>query len=110
MKKVLGQLQGGRAMPTYVSLMTFTDRGIRSVRQSPKRLDAAKAILEDMGGTFKQFYMLMGPHDLLLIYEASDDAISARFQLMLEAQGNVRAETVKAFPEEAYREFIASLG
>lgn len=96
-------------MPTYVSLMTYTDKGIQSVRNSPKRLDAAKALLEDMGGTFKHFFMLMGPYDLLLIYEASDDAVSARFQLMLGAQGNVRTETMKAFPEEAYRQFIAAL-
>jgi uncharacterized protein with GYD domain len=97
-------------MPTYVSLMTYTDKGIQSVRQSPKRLDQAKAMLEDMGGTVKQFFMLMGPYDLMLIYEASDDAVSARFQLMLGAQGNVRTDTMKAFPEEAYREFIAALG
>lgn len=96
-------------MPTYVSLMTYTDKGIRSIRNSPKRLDAAKATLAEMGGTVQQVLMLMGPYDLLLIYEASDDAISARFQLMLGAQGNVRTDTMRAFPEPAFREFIASL-
>jgi uncharacterized protein with GYD domain len=46
----------------------------------------------------------------VLIYEAPDDAVSARFQLLLGAQGNVRTTTMKAFPEAAYREVIASLG
>jgi uncharacterized protein with GYD domain len=52
----------------------------------------------------------MGAYDLVLIYEAPDDAISARFQLLLGAQGYVRTTTMKAFPEPAYREIIASLG
>lgn len=97
-------------MPTYISLMNYTDKGIQAVRQSPRRLDAAKKSLEDMGGTFRAFFMTMGTYDLVLVYDAPDDAISARFQLLLGAQGNVRTTTMKAFPEAAYREVIASLG
>jgi len=97
-------------MPTYISLMSYTDKGIQAVRDSPRRLDAAKRMLEDMGGTFRQFFMTMGAYDLILVYEAPDDAVSARFQLLLAAQGNVRTTTMKAFPEAAYREIIASLG
>jgi uncharacterized protein with GYD domain len=46
----------------------------------------------------------------VLIYEAPDDAISARFQLLPASQGNVWTTTMKAFAEAAYREVIASLG
>jgi uncharacterized protein with GYD domain len=102
--------RGGRTVPTYISLMNYTDHGIQAVRQSPRRLDAAKKTLEDMGGTFREFFMTLGVCDLVLIYEAPDDAISARFQLLLGSQGNVRTTTMKAFPEAAYREVIASLG
>ncbi|MGH6904382.1 MAG: GYD domain-containing protein [Geminicoccaceae bacterium] len=97
-------------MPTYISLMSYTDKGIQAVRASPRRLDAAKRMLEEMGGTFRQFFMTMGAYDLVLVYEAPDDAVSARFQLLLGAQGNIRTTTMKAFPEAAYREIIASLG
>lgn len=97
-------------MTTYISLMNYTDKGIQSVRKSPQRLDKAKHELEEMGGTFQKFFMTMGQYDLMLIYEAPDDAVSARFQLLLGAQGNVRTITMKAFPEAAYRELIASLG
>ena len=37
-------------MPTYVSLINYTDQGIRNVKDSPKRLDAAKKLLKDLGG------------------------------------------------------------
>ena len=54
--------------------------------------------------------MTMGEHDLVLVYEAPDDAVAARFTLLLGKQGHVRTKTLKAFPEPAYRAIIASLG
>ena len=54
-------------------------------------------------------YLTMGEYDLILICEASDDAVMARFVMQLGALGFVRTRTVKAFPESAYREIIASL-
>ena len=97
-------------MPLYVALVTYTDRGMRAVRESPRRLDQAKAQLAEMGGRFQAVYMTMGAHDLVLVYEAPDDAVAARFSLGLGMLGNVRTTTMKAFPEAAYREIIASLG
>ncbi len=97
-------------MSLYISLLDFTDQGISRIRHSPDRLDEAKRELEEMGGSFKDFYMTMGTHDLVLVYEAPDDAISARFQLLLGSKGNVRSTTMKAFPESAYRQIISSLG
>jgi uncharacterized protein with GYD domain len=52
----------------------------------------------------------MGDYDLVAVYEAPDDAVAARFTLMLGTLGNVRSTTLKAFPEAAYREIVASLG
>jgi uncharacterized protein with GYD domain len=63
-----------------------------------------------MGGRVHSVYMTMGEYDLVLIYDAPDDAIAARLSLMLGRQGNVRTKTMKAFPEAAYREIVTSLG
>jgi uncharacterized protein with GYD domain len=54
--------------------------------------------------------MTMGDYDLIVIYEAPDDAVAARFTLLLGMLGTVRTKTLKAFPEAAYREIISSLG
>lgn len=97
-------------MPTYIALTNYTEYGLRHVKDSPKRLDTAKALLKDMGGDFKAFYMTMGVYDIVAIFEAPDDAVAARFMLLLGGAGNVRTSTLKAFPEQAYREIIASLG
>ena len=96
-------------MTTYVLLLNWTDQGIKTVRESPKRLDAARRVLEEMGGSFKDFYLTMGEHDMVAICEAPDDAVAARFAITLGMNGNVRTRTLKAFPEAAYRELIGTL-
>jgi len=97
-------------VPTYVILANWTDQGARQVKESPKRVDAAKKALVDMGGEFKTLYMTLGDYDLVITYEAPDDAVAARFSLVLAQMGSVRTRTLKAFPEAAYREIINSLG
>lgn len=96
-------------MPTYVMLANWTDQGVRTIDESPRRVDLARKHLEDMGGRFLSLYMTMGDHDLVITYDAPDDAVSARFTLLLGKLGNVRTRTLKAFPEEAYRQIINSL-
>ncbi len=97
-------------MPTYIMLANWTDQGAQKVKDSPRRVDTAKKALFDMGGEFKAFYMTIGEYDLIAVYEAPDDAVAARFTLQLGMLGTVRTKTLKAFPEAAYREIIASLG
>jgi len=96
-------------MPTYVMLASWTDQGMRSIGDSPKRVDTAKKTLEEMGGQFRSVYMTMGEFDLVMIYDAPDDAVAARFTLMLGQLGNVRSTSLKAFPEEAFRQIVNSL-
>jgi uncharacterized protein with GYD domain len=97
-------------MPTYIMLANWTDQGAQKVKDSPRRLDSAKKALSDMGGEFRGFYMTMGDYDLVMIYEAPDDAVAARFTLVLGMLGTLHTRTLKAFPEAAYREIIATLG
>ncbi|MDR6633216.1 uncharacterized protein with GYD domain [Phyllobacterium sp. 1468] len=97
-------------MTTYVMLINWTELGVKNIRESPARLDAARKLLGEMGGSFKEFYLTMGEYDMVVIGEASDDAVMARFALSLGMKGNVRTKTLKAFPEAAYRQIISSLG
>ncbi|TIU46700.1 MAG: GYD domain-containing protein, partial [Mesorhizobium sp.] len=57
-------------MTTYIVLINWTELGARNVRESPKRLDAAKKLLGEMGGSFKSFYLTMGECDMVAIVEA----------------------------------------
>lgn len=96
-------------MATYVSLINYTDQGIRNVKDSPKRLDAAKKLLKDMGGELKAFYLTMGAYDIVIVAEAPSDEAVAKFSLAVGSAGNVRTTTLKAFNEAEYRKIIAAL-
>ncbi len=97
-------------MPTYISLMNWTDQGVREVKNSPQRLDAAKAAAKKLGGEFKLFYMTFGEYDMVAICDFPDDATAARFVLTAGMAGALRGVTLKAFTEPEYRDVMKSLG
>jgi uncharacterized protein with GYD domain len=97
-------------MPTYIMLANWTEQGIRAVKDSPQRLENAKAMAAAHGGQLISFHMTMGEYDMVAIYEVPSDDMAARFSLELGREGNIRTKTLKAFPEEQYREIIGALG
>lgn len=105
-----GRRPKGRSdMSTYLAFGSYTDRGITHIRDSPRRLDTAREQLREMGGQLKEFYLTMGEFDMVFVYEAPDDAVAARFLLLLGQAGFVRTKTLKAYPEAAYRAIVDSL-
>jgi uncharacterized protein with GYD domain len=96
-------------MPTYVSLIRFTDQGIKNVKESPVRLDAVKRAFQAAGGELKAFYLAFGTYDALAIGEVPSDEVAAKLALSIGAQGNLRTETLRVFPEPEYRKIIAGL-
>ncbi len=97
-------------MATYIMLANWTEQGVKTVKESPNRLSAAKKALAEIGGELKAFFMTMGPYDMVVHYEAPDDAAAARFSLQLAQAGNIRTQTLKAFPEAAYRDIVKTVG
>ena len=97
-------------MATYIMLANWTEQGIRAVKDSPKRLDAAKQLCKKHGAEIKQFYMTMGACDTVVVIEAPGDDAIAKIVLALGAAGNLRTTTMKAFTEAEYRQLTGSLG
>jgi uncharacterized protein with GYD domain len=98
-----------RAMSTYVALANWTPEGIRAVGNAAERLNEIKKLMADMDCHYQSIHMTMGEYDLVLIYDAPDDAIAARLTLQIAKKGFVRTKTLKAFPEQAFREIVKSL-
>jgi uncharacterized protein with GYD domain len=96
-------------MPTYISLIHYTEQGIRAIQDSPSRLDAGKRLLKDLGGELKAFYLTMGPYDIVIVLDAPNDEVVAKFALALSAQGNVRTTHLRAFNEAEYRKLVKEL-
>jgi len=96
-------------MPTYIIQSQWTHQGIRSVKESAKRLDVGKKRLKEMGGEIKAFYLTTGSYDMLATVDVPNDATLAKHLLWLGAQGNLRTQTVKAFTEDEFRGIVGDL-
>ncbi len=96
-------------MASYIALMNWTDQGIRSIKQSTQRLDAARALAEKSKCHLREFFMTVGQYDMVAVIEAPNDEVVAGFILTLGSAGNLRSTTLKAFPEESYRKIIDGL-
>lgn len=87
-------------MATYITVGNFTDQGIRGVRDTTKRAAAVKEVAKKAGVTIKEIYWTMGQFDVIVIYEAPDDASMSALALALGAAGNVRGQTLRAYSRE----------
>ncbi len=96
-------------MPTYISLIRFTQKGIETIKEGPTRLDRAKQMFRSVGAELKAFYLVTGRYDAVTISEAPSDEVVARLALATGSIGNVRTETLRAFTEEEYRKIVAAL-
>ena len=96
-------------MATYISLLRYTQLGIKNIHDGPTRLDRAKQLFRSMGAEVKQFYLVTGQYDLVVVSECPDDETMAKLALMIGAYGAVRTETLRAFPEAEYRKIVAAL-
>jgi uncharacterized protein with GYD domain len=96
-------------MPTYISLLRYTQQGIGAAKNAPARIDAAKEAYRKAGGEFKAIYLTMGQYDLIAIAEMPNDEAVARMALAMGAQGNIRSETHRAFTESEFRKIVGTL-
>jgi uncharacterized protein with GYD domain len=96
-------------MPTYVSLLNYTDQGIRNIKDAPKRLEASKRALKELGGSIKAYYMTQGSYDGVLVFEVPDETALTTFLLTTGAAGNVRTSSLRAFTEDEFKKHIAAL-
>lgn len=86
-------------MATYIVLINFTDQGIRNVKDTTKRADAAREMAKAAGTTIKEIYWTLGRYDLIATIEAPDEAAVTAMGLTLGKMGNLRTETMRAFSQ-----------
>jgi uncharacterized protein with GYD domain len=102
-------MKGGNTMATYIMLIRYTQQGVQNMKESPARLDAAKQAFQAMGAEIKEFYLLMGQYDAIVVAEAPDDETATKLAMTVGSAGAVRTETLRAFTEDEYRKIIAAL-
>ena len=96
-------------MATYIVLSTFTDQGIKSVRDTTKRADAVKETARKMGIETKSIYWTVGKYDVVVTFEAPDDASITALALAIGSAGNVRTQTMRAFTKDEVTGILGKL-
>ena len=96
-------------METYISLVSYTGEGVQHMDESPDRLDDARVVVESMGGELTEFYLTMGQYDAVAIMEMPDAETATQAGITISGGCAIRTETLRAFPEDEYRELIDGL-
>lgn len=97
-------------MATFVSLINWTDQGVRDYRASVKRADAFAELVQQAGGSVKAIYWTLGQYDLVAITEAPDAETATATLLQVGSLGNVRTTTLQAFDRDAFDRIVAKTG
>ena len=96
-------------MITYVGLMSFTDKGLLSIKDTTKRAAAAKEAAKKVGVNLRELVWTQGEYDLVSIVEGEDEKSLAAFTLAIALQGNIRFQSLRAFSSSEMDEILAKL-
>jgi uncharacterized protein with GYD domain len=96
-------------MAMYVSLLQFTDQGVRNVKDTSKRSEAATAEAEKMGVKIINIFWTMGAYDVVVLLDAPNDETVSAFSLKMGSLGNVKSQTMRAFRAEEMESILAKI-
>jgi uncharacterized protein with GYD domain len=96
-------------MAAFILLGSFTDQGIRSVKDTTKRADAFKELAKGSGVTIKEIYWTLGQYDIVAIADSPDDTTMTALGLALGKSGNVRTQTLRAFSASDMNAILAKV-
>jgi uncharacterized protein with GYD domain len=97
-------------MPSYVSLINWTDQGIENFRDTVRRAEDFRNRLEQAGGRVRELLWTVGEYDIAVVMEAPDDETATALLLQVSSLGNVRTKTMKAFNADEMNAIIARTG
>jgi uncharacterized protein with GYD domain len=96
-------------MARYISLIQFADQGIRNIKDTIKRGDAAMAEAEKLGVKIIEEFWTMGAYDEVVLFDAPDDETMTAFACKASSLGNVKTETMRAFRKEEMEGILSKI-
>ena len=96
-------------MSAYLLLCNFTEQGVRTIKDAPKRRAAGRELAKKLGIDVKTSYLAIGPYDLVIHAEAASDEALATYLLSLGSKGNLRTTTLKVFAEPEFDKIVAKV-
>ena len=97
-------------MPLYVTLVNWTDQGIKTFRDSVRRAEDYRGLVEKNGGQVRQLVWTLGEYDVVVVTDFPDDETATAVALQTGALGSIRTKTMKAFDAEQMSAIIQRTG
>ena len=97
-------------MPKFVTLYSWTDKGVAEAKETVNRYQAAKQLVESKGGSIDAILWTAGPYDIVTIADFPDEETGTAVSLQLASGGNLRATTMRAFTEGEMKGIVAKMG
>lgn len=95
-------------MAIDISLVNFTEQGMRGIKDSPKRAQAFRDLAKKHGVSVRDVYWTTGQFDMVVIMEGADEAMTAVL-LSVAKLGNVRTQTLKAMDAETFQRVLGKV-
>jgi uncharacterized protein with GYD domain len=96
-------------MPTYVSLVRMTESGLKNIADFGKSWEVGRKRAEAMGIKHISAYGLLGPYDMMFIYEAPNEKAAAGLPLSFAPEGSGQTTTWTLIPMEEFAQLAARL-
>ncbi len=84
-------------MATYVTLIKFTERGVKDAKDTCKRAAEYKAHAKKHGVEVKDQLWCMGAYDGLIVFDAPVDETATAAMLSLSSRECVTTQTLRSF-------------
>ena len=97
-------------MTTYVSLINWTEQGIKNFRDTTQRAQDFTKLVEASGGAVRELLWTVGEYDVVCIADFPDDETAVAALLQVGAAGSVRSNTLRAFNADEMAGIIRRAG
>lgn len=91
-------------MPIYVSLVNFTQDGLKTMRaKGVGRSDMVKRNVEALGGKLLHAYYCLGEYDVVAIWDFPHNRAAMKAAVMNASMGHIRIKTMPAISREEWK-------
>ena len=97
-------------MATYILLASYTEQGIKGIKDTVRRTDQVKEVAQKHGVKLKETYWVLGAYDVIGVFEAPDDETMTALSLAVAKMGNVKTQTLRAFSAADMKNILGKLG
>lgn len=95
-------------MATFITLVSFTDQGVKNIKDSPARFEAFRSMAEGLGVAVKSVFWTMGSFDMVVTVEGPEEAAAAVL-MKVGSLGNVRSQTLRGFTADEMNQILTRM-